>query len=956
MDITVKQNRELIDRMLEMPPVHYRQFYLRTMAEFFSRCKSDRKMLSETSAKAVLFPHQLAAADHIIHSPSKGGILADEVGLGKTIEAGIIIKELIFRKEVEKVLVLAPASLTTQWREEMAVKFNEFFTVYGSKLRAQYFRAYKNIFNVHNRVIISIDAAKSDRCRAQLLDVSWDLVLVDEAHNIRNSQTDRYQLVSSLSRKYLLLLTATPLQNNLDELFTLIGLVSPLSFSSFSRFEAACMNYSDRTASGEAAGASLNIKLRSVMVRNRKSDLNGVAGLTFVKRNASLYDFELSPGEQSLYDEVTLYVKEGYAQSVLNQSNAYGFYMILVQKLLLSSPRALRKTLEKRTVKIEEALKTDTQQLFDFSEDSDDHDPPEEGLDELDREYLKREQHYIDTILKKIACIEKHTKIEILLDIINRVLTADSQEKILIFTEFYTTQEEIVERVQAAGFSAVVFNGRMSAAEKDDAVLAFRHKVQVLVATEAGGEGRNLQFCHILVNYDLPWNPMKVEQRIGRVHRIGQNRQVEIINLMTRINQKVTYLEPKEGDTVKSVEEYIIHILEEKINLFRDVVGDLDVILGVMAGEKSFDQRMMDIIIASKESAGVQAKNLDQKIEQAVKQYKIEREFDERTFRNFDLSLKYQFGRYAERYRYREDNNKVRAFMYNFFKDRRMDIDPGSEMAEIRLPSELAAKYHLAGRMKITFDKEVSIGSPESIEYITFDHPLFESALKESYRYGQVGEYNIRIRDYRASDISKLENWRGVLFNFVILFKGLRHEGHFFSVLVNDRGETILELERHPEEFFAVPFVSNRVELSGLDIYAHFKYAAKYVNIRLKELNEEIDRNRGQHLAERQLILDDYYADKILENDKGFEKVRERLAAVAEETRTVDAGDLKQTARVHKKFVQAEQDFFNAKIENIRHQEKLSAAYKTQLAEALKEDQFSPSVRLVSLARVAIVP
>ena len=939
-------------------------FYLKSMAEYLSIKKNSGELLSDVIAKAKLFPHQLAAADTVLNSPYRGGILSDEVGLGKTIEAAIVIKELICRQEAEKIIILTPASLTTQWREEMKVKFNEEFTLYDASLRAKYDRIYQNKFNVHNKVIISIDSAKNEPVAEQIREIEWDLVVVDEAHNIKNSQTDRYKLIAGLKRKYILLLTATPLQNNLDELYTIVSLISERLFSSHDEFNRLYAESSGAASGGGSERMRYNLqqRLKKIIVRNRKCDLNGIPGLRFSERNATMHYFTLSEAEQHLYDEVTMYIKEGYVQSLLNKSRAYGFYMIMVQKMLLSSLDALKKTLSRRLEKIDRYLKSNhPDTVIDCLDGYDENSEPEQiddRIDTIDARYLQHETNMISAILRRAETVGTQTKMDKLLTLIRNILNAHPEEKIIIFTEFYSTQSFIASTLTEEAFSVSIFNGAMSPAEKDNAVELFRRSAQVLICTEAGGEGRNLQFAHILVNYDFPWNPMKVEQRIGRIHRIGQEKPVEIINLITQINQKVTILEPSRGDdAVISVEEHLIHILEKKINLFRDVVGDLDSILGRISDQKSFDQRVMDLI-TSADRDGVEEQtfgDLEGKIETAVKQYRKEKQFDEKTLRQFDFSLKYQYEKYQNRYQYRQDNNKVRAFVYNYFKYKRSPFNPNLDVIHAVTPENLVETYHLPKNIYITFDKEISMNAPESVEYITYNQPLLDAIQKESIRLGEYGEFEIRLSDYNVAEIKPHENWQGALFLFKLTFQYEQTRSSLLPLLIDSGGIQPLNFPDNPDEFFAVPFAPNRGDLSGVSLPACYTQAESVLREWLDQRIPDARQRSAQRREEQQITVEDYVVEQILSMDTKLLESHQALGRLREELLKTELDDQTEVEKRLRKVKDQEKKYLQIKQESAQKQKRIMKEQETQLRSIAEANTLTPTASLITMAKIGIV-
>lgn len=593
------------------------------------------------------YQHQLEAALRALRDMRGRALLADEVGLGKTIEAGIVMKELIERGLAETILILTPASLTWQWHEEMQTKFRETFTVLEQPDQLPD----KTI--EYCRWIISLDRAKSPGWAEALLAREYDLLIVDEAHKLKNHRTQMYQFVSSLRNRYLLMLTATPVHNNLTELYNLVSLLRPGHLGTrrafrqnfvtsvpvnpvdtpkrhaarrtiygtdkyvieylrknraarqkyrqegqdtwlsklkwtenFVEFETLKLGRQGREAAEEVQKlmdqgyevfdfeaiqdsswgnysfvcrlklkeqpqpkkqarperrtvprnpAVLRQLLREVMIRNRRASV----GVRFPPRQAGVYSLNLTPPERKLYDQVTAYIwsqLKAQAQQP-DQARAGGgplkMTLMTLQKQLCSSPQAAARS-----------LKSLVEQQ------------PETPLTEA---------------LVLAWGIHQGRKVAATLD-----LLAHYPGKFLIFTDYLPTLEALQTALNEAGHETVTFHGGLAPAERVEIVRRFRQDpaVRVMISTQSGSEGHNLQFCHQMINYDLPWNPMRIEQRVGRLHRLGQPEAVSIFNLSA-------------NDTI---EAYILDLLAHKIRMFELVIGELDLILGDLDEQRSFEQ------------------------------------------------------------------------------------------------------------------------------------------------------------------------------------------------------------------------------------------------------------------------------------------------------------------------------------------------------------------------------
>lgn len=502
-----------------------------------SRPGFDVLLAPEVVREVTLFDYQLNTVRRVLQDMRGRALLADEVGLGKTIEAAMVLMEYILRGLVKSALILCPSSLVGQWREELQRKFNWPFVTHDDEV----FRKSSDPFAEYPWLIASIDTLKRSEWADRVKASAYDLIIVDEAHHLKNDKTLAYRLVSSLPKKFILLLTATPVENRLDELFTLITLLSPGHLATKEGFRRRFIEAKDPLKPKNPD--ELRRLLRGVMIRNRRS----TTGVIATHRTAHTLEIIPSIEEQQFYQQVSAFVRDRY-QTATNASVA-GFHRLslkTLQKELGSSVAAVVPTLTR------------------IAEHS--------SWEESDRQQL-------NGLIRTAAEISDHRKIARLLDFIARV----GDEKMVIFTGYRRTQELIVAEFAARGIGCVEFHGQLSRAAKDAAVARFADDVPILISTESGGEGRNLQFCHYMVNFDLPWNPLRIEQRIGRIHRIGQTKDVHIYNLVAE----------------NTVEAEVLRVLDAKLNMFQLVVGELDMILGKRSNEQDFEEAIMQRLTES---------------------------------------------------------------------------------------------------------------------------------------------------------------------------------------------------------------------------------------------------------------------------------------------------------------------------------------------------------------------
>jgi superfamily II DNA or RNA helicase len=530
---------------------------------------SEDVLLAPASASVIPLPHQLRALRRAVSQDRVRFLLADEVGLGKTIEAGLIMRELKLRGLVQRTLVIAPKGLVTQWMAEMQTHFGEEFRFFSPPD----FNAYRriapseNVWRSFHQVICSLDSVKPLEARQgwspedvtefnkerfeDLITAGWDLIIVDESHRIGGSteQVARHQLGRGLSEAspYFLLLSATPHQGKSDAFHRLVSLLDKNAFPEPGSVTRERVHpYVIRTEKRQAIDADGN-----PLFNPRITKLVGVS-------------WQGHEDQKQLYDAVTEYVREGYNQAMREKKTYVGFLMILMQRLVTSSTRAIITTLEKRL----SALQEPGEQLTMLSLMAEDDWNELDGQDQLESflrtrlAALKNERAEVELLLtaaRKVEARGPDAKAEALLEWVYKFQQeeGDPDVKLLVFTEFVPTQQMLAEFLMNRGFSVACLNGSMTMEQRQKVQQQFADDVRILISTDAGGEGLNLQFCHIVVNFDIPWNPMRLEQRIGRVDRIGQNSVVRAINFLF----------------AESVEFRVRDVLEEKLAVILEEFG-----------------------------------------------------------------------------------------------------------------------------------------------------------------------------------------------------------------------------------------------------------------------------------------------------------------------------------------------------------------------------------------------
>lgn len=501
--------------------------------------------------------YQIETAKKVIKQFGGRAMLSDEVGLGKTIEAALICKEYFARGQIKSLLVLTPATLVSQWQMELDEKF-AIPTITTDERES----SPEEFWHLNDRIVASINTAKHKSHLSHVTARDWDLVIVDEAHHLKNRRTLNWKLVNAIKKRFILMLTATPVQNNLVELFNLLTLLKPGLLHTEAQFKKEYVG--SKNGRVPKNPAKLRSLMREVMVRNTRS----VVDVKLPKRFASTITVTPQAKELELYEAINQYLRQ----------HPGGIDKLTRNNLLMrsgSSPIALTDTLK------------GLQKRFDHDE--------------------------LAFLRARASGMRNFEKAKQLVDLLQK-----STQKTLVFINYKATMSYLSKYLEKQGIAHTCFRGSMTLKAKDAAIDSFRESVPVMLASETGGEGRNLQFANTIVNYDLPWNPMKIEQRIGRLHRIGQTQDVFIFNFCL----------------ANSIEAYILKILHDKINMFELVVGEIETILGNMGDEFDFSETVIDLWLANEKPKELNTAfgNLGQQLLDAKHSYQEIQEFDEKLF------------------------------------------------------------------------------------------------------------------------------------------------------------------------------------------------------------------------------------------------------------------------------------------------------------------------------------
>ncbi len=484
-------------------------------------------------------PHQIETVRKALRRFHGRVLLADEVGLGKTIEACLLLREYLLRGLARRVLILVPNPLVTQWQDELEGKFGLDFQIPPRTAQS----AQPDYWESHERVLVSTSFARSGSRPAAIASAPWDIVIVDEAHHCKNPQTKLWRLINSLQRRYMFLLTATPVQNNLVELYNLLTLLEPGHLQTAKEFK---RQFVTRGSPRDPRNRQrLRELLGEVMIRNTRS----LVQIDLPPRYAQTIVAVPGPDEHQLYAEVSRFLRRSTvpdasttlpddAPSEGQEPGERGLSRLQIRSLLAalgSHPAAVAGALERLAAADPEAAR-----------------------------------------LQQLAARITHSAKD---DRLLELLRDSHGHKVLVFVHALRTLHRIEDLLAGAGIHFSTFSGEQSRADKDAAVERFRSDVPVMLCTDSGGEGHNLQFADTLVNYDLPWNPMRIEQRIGRVHRYGQTRDVFVFNLCTE----------------NSLESRILALLNDKIRMFELVIGEIGSILGNLEEGEEFESVVLQL-------------------------------------------------------------------------------------------------------------------------------------------------------------------------------------------------------------------------------------------------------------------------------------------------------------------------------------------------------------------------
>ena len=813
------------------------------MAARLSNLITDDILLAPIDASVIPLPHQIKALRKAISRDRVRFLLADEVGLGKTIEAGLILRELKLRGLVNRTLVIVPRGLVTQWIAEMQTHFGEEFRFYSPADFPAYRRIAQseNVWQTGNQIICSLDSVKPVDSRKgwteeqlaqfnqdrflDLISAGWDMIIVDEAHRFGGSsvQVARHQLGKGLAEAapYLLLLSATPHQGKSDAFHRLLTLL-------------------DRTAFPDPTSVVKERVLPYVIRTEKRHAIDAGGKPLFQPRITKLVVIPWKAEhdlQKRLYDSVTEYVRDGYNQAMKEKKGYLGFLMILMQRLVTSSSRAIATTLARRLEVLEQPEEQMGQTASLFEEEWPDLDGQGQlesvlnvRLNALRNE--KAEVRFLLDLARQVEARGPDARAEALLEWIYTLQNEEAEPdlKLLIFTEFIPTQKMLEEFLTNRGFSVVCLNGNLDMEQRVHVQERFAQDVRILISTDAGGEGLNLQFCHVVVNYDLPWNPMRIEQRIGRVDRIGQPKVVRALNFVLE-------------DTIEC---RVREVLEEKLSVILQEFGvdkTGDVLDSIDAGN-IFDSLYIEALLhPEKISVEVQRaiKTIQEEADQARAQQSL---FDDPVALETTEAQQMQnlpLGEWIEQ------------MTVNYVTANHGTIKRRDGLMELRWPNETESR-------PVAFPTKKS-GQQIGVEVLSLEHPRIRGLLSRLPRHapGQA-IHRIKMQGIPATIQGFWSLWQ------IGMLTSIRRRQRVLPVFVHDDGRNLQptarfvwdELNTNPWRLDkAIPSADAADAFGRCEHAAHEQGREVYLQLRQKHLNHlhwEREKATYSFLARRKLL------------------------------------------------------------------------------------------------------
>ena len=929
-------------------------------------------------ASVDLNPHQIEAALFALKSPlSKGVLLADEVGLGKTIEAGIVLCQY-WSERRRRLLVICPASLRKQWALEMEEKFNLPAIVLDAKTSRDLLKKDQSPLNQKAIVILSYNYA--NKIRDELKAIAWDLVAIDEAHKLRNAYRESNKIGQGIRwatedcRK--LLLTATPLQNSLLELYGLSTLIDEHLFGDVNAFRSQYVS----------TGGNLDSLRQRLSGFCRRTLRNQVTEyIRYTERRAITQPFRPTDNEHQLYESVSDFLLRPNSYAIPQRQRH--LTELILRKLLASSSLAIAGTFETMKARLEMLRDEKIQNTLDFAEQLiAEEDIEEDLLDEIleiespeednhsiqstiDRKLLEEEINLLAQLAAWARNIGTDTKTHSLLTALEigfqQMALTGARRKALIFTESRRTQTYLKDFLEANGYAnqVVQFSGTNNTSEattiyenwlnanqetgriagsrdidiRTALIEHFRDQASIMIATEAAAEGVNIQFCSLVINYDLPWNPQRVEQRIGRCHRYGQQHDVVVINFLNERNQ---------------ADRRVLELLTEKFNLFNGVFGASDDVLGSIESGIDFEKRILSIYQQCRTPDEIEAafKTLQAEMDERIKARMNDtrkilfENFDEDVHERLRIQLndaKAQLDRFSKRF----------WSLTHFMLHERAQFDDSTLTFDLTRPpiqDVAAGRYHLISKSTPTADKPYTTEISEDLhaEFGTFlyrlSHPLGEYVIDQAKTLNTPSArivFNVSQHSTRLHVIERLRGKRGFLTLTRLIIESFEREEYLLFSAIDEQGAS-LEQETCEKLFNCMAEHLGEIDIPQLFTQKLAAEAQQHVRA---TIGQSLEAN-NQFFNEAREKLEKWADDMILAAEKALKDTKEQIKIQQRQARLAPNLDeqheiQKQIQKLEKQQRRQRQEIFQVEDSIIEKRNTLIESLERRLTQKTELEQ-----------------
>lgn len=803
------------------------KFDLRQMAARFLTANKGGQL---SNTRAELLPHHIFTAYEVVKNKRRRFLLADEAGPGKTIEAGIIWQELFRRGKADRTLIICPAGLTLQWQEEMEEKFGTFFEIFNRNFHT----INPRIWDMKTTVIASFDALKRPEHRAKLLeDRKWDLIVFDDPHKLcaggygtKPDKAENFKLAEDLKNHTdaLLLVTATPHQGE-DDHSRFISMLELLS----ENIDFSSLFHQDLPLFRKPADPGKTPYYHFIL-RTPKTAVTDASGHKIFKgRKTYKYAFDMFPDEKKFHNAVTDYIKKGYSSlegaADKQKRPALEFVLSTFQEIAASSTAAIKSSLRNRKMflKDKRSIVPDTYQFEDdrFIGEYEESRAPFE----LEEQFIKNEIEEIDSLLE--MDVQQDVKSVELINFINSIfekIKDKKERKIVIFTEYLATQKHLVEMLESeyGNGCLTVINGSLDVDQRRINQGKFRDNdmVYFLVSTESGGEGINLQFSHILFNYDIPWNPLRIEQRVGRLYRYGQEKVVQVYNFRTK------------ETTADKIYRYIEEKIERAAKALSKVTGeDVEDIVATMYGEMGNEIDYNEIYKRSLVEGNIEEskEEIDFGIARAKRAYELA------TKKLFKDVSSYSFDSYEKHLKTGLTLKDLESFVKKYLKSNRKQVHKSDGVFSFNTPEVLHSKEVKDRYENVTFDREKAVKHP-GLEFFAIGHPFIDKMFNLC-GFAEYGGYTAA----RVIHNEKYPGVKGVQFNYSVRNRIRRDEEEEFlfdmyTVFVDESYRIDEDLAYICQQHYSESEFTIGDEIIKIDIKKASKIANDYLRKNLNDI------------------------------------------------------------------------------------------------------------------------